>query len=169
MFVEGPDDRRTAWGKLPERNAALVNSLILGKPTTIHPGLMVPIRGNRLYGEYQNFGVHRWQKWEQPEIAEHVLGSTQVAGAVLPKFPMRDIGDFRLTANSPDAEAGQTSVTVHTQEQSVDIVDLVKHDFYGLIRFPGEKRSAGAFRVDPQISDQIILEVQYADQKVERR
>ncbi len=50
--------------------------------------------------------------------------------------------DFRLKPSSPLAGAGTEN----------EYTGYVRHDFYGLLRFPEDGRSAGAFRADPQIA-----------------
>ena len=167
-FNEGDDDRETAWRGLSERGAALVNSLVIGRPETIHPARLEVIQGNRFYGENQGFGVHDWTQWKQPAIEQQVLGTRQVAGAELPEFMRRDRGDFRLTPRQSDADAGVGSVVVETQGTRVDIVEMVRHDFYGLLRFPDDPHAAGAFRIDPPRSSRATVEVELTDGRMVR-
>ena len=167
-FHEGPDDRETAWRALPERGAALVNSLVIGRPETIHPARLEVIRGNRLYGENQGFGVHLWAEWKQPAVEAQVLGTKQVAGANLPEAYGRERGDFRLGRNSPEADAGVAIAIVETQGTTLDLVQQVRHDFYGLLRFPNDPHAAGAFRVDPPTGGRTTVEVEYTDGRMVR-
>jgi hypothetical protein len=67
--------------------------------------------------------------------------------------------DYRLLPKHP-ALAGDGN----------QLVDLVHHDFYGLLRFPDLPRVAGAFRVDPPVSEGTtsLVEVECTDGTTKR-
>ena len=171
MFAEGGDDRGTVWKSLPERHAAVVNNLIVGN-VTLHKGRLGWVAGNRLYGPGQS-GLHMYSRWTLPEVGKLVEASSQLAGTLAqqPEFVPPERGDVRHNSDRADTTAGVGSLEVETQGKSIDIVPLVRHDYFGLLRLSEDGIQAGAFRDEPPPAEGVTtrLEIEWENGEIERR
>jgi hypothetical protein len=88
-------------------------------------------------------------------------GSNATPLATLPAFRNPERGDYRVAPDAAAVLRGQP----HPQ------VGLVKYDFFGLLRFPDEPPTVGAFRIDatPAGSPPSLIEVEYTDGQSVRR
>ncbi len=171
QYAEGRDDRRTRWGAVTERNAAVVNNLVFRSDTTLHRGRVRPIEGNLFYGAGVS-GFGRQTRWSDAAYGAQVEASAQLRGTeALPPFANPAFGNYRPAPGSRPDRAGVERVVIASQGVETDIVGLVTHDFFGLLRHPVDGRSAGAFRVEraPARGEIVQLEVEFVNGTMERR
>lgn len=171
QYAEGPDSRRTRWGALTERDAAVVNNLVFRSDTTLHRFRARPVEGNLFYGAGVS-GLGRNTRWRDTAYGAQVEASAQMRGGeALPPFNNPAAGDYRPAPGSRADRAGVERVVISSQGVETDIVGLVTHDFFGLPRHAADGRSAGAFRVErePAAGEAAQLEVEFADGTLERR
>jgi hypothetical protein len=171
QFAEGQDDRKTRWGALPERDAAVVNNLVLGRPVSLHRGRLRPVAGNRLYGPKPS-GLQGYTRWKDAEWGTTVEQSAQMGGGELPThFAGPERGDYRFPPDADDAAAGVGRLAVTTQGANVELVGLVRYDFFGLPRLAEDGVPAGAFRNEPAVPAGAVqqIEVEFADGTLTRR
>lgn len=76
-----------------------------------------------------------------------------------PGFSDPDREDYRLRPDSPLIKLGVEN----------EYTKLVRHDFYGLLRFPDDGRTVGALRAEPPIKDgATLVEVEHRDGSMQR-
>ena len=161
MFAEGGNNRGTIWKALPERNAALLNNLIIGDPVSIHRGRIGWAEGNQFHGP-KDSGLHRYSRWADPDYGQRVESGPQMGGPEPPAFKDKAGGDLRTESVS---ETGVRSLPIQTQGQSIDPISHVRHDHHGLLRFPEDPVPSGAFRAEKESQ----LEIEWQDGTMERR
>ena len=176
-FGEGPDDRNSAWKKLPERDALLVNNLLVGTSETIHRGHLRWMHGNRLYGPGELAGINRYSRWPKSlseNLANEFETSTQLAGSERPSFALtteRPPFDFRLQRDSVDASSAinASDLSKLSLPDGFDPAGAIKHDFFGLLRFSQDDAATGAFRSEPpHAGSEPQIEVEFVDGTLRR-
>ncbi len=171
QYAEGRDSRGTRWGALTERNAAVVNNLVFRSGMTLHRTRVRPIEGNLFYGTGLS-GFGRNTRWSDPAYGAQVEASAQMRGTEeLPPFANPAFGNYRPAPGSRPDRAGVERVVIPSRGVETDIVGLVTHDFFGLLRHPADGRSAGAFRIErpPARGEPVQLELEFTDGTMQRR
>ncbi len=71
----------------------------------------------------------------------------------------------------PAAGKGVKAVRIQTNGEELELLSLVRHDFNGLLRHPGDPRAPGAYRIEPAPADgaRMQLEAEFADGTLLRR
>lgn len=152
MFAEGNDDRNTVWGKLPDRGAAVGNNLLVGRPVSIHRGRLQFIEGNQFFGPFNDDrrrgGVHPYSKWSYDGLEDTVTQSGQLSPEPIPTFRDHKRGDLRLTedAHSRIDGTGVVELPVMTDGRRYNVLNDVRHDYFGLLRFSDSSVIPGAYR-----------------------
>ena len=137
---EGGDDRGTLWGKLPRRDQGIVNNLIVG----CHKDVQLNYKDDVVAGN----------------MSDTTPGKQPDAKGMPPAFRGAEHLDYRLPPGNPAANGGAEN----------PLAQLVTHDYFGLLRFPGEPRAVGAFRVDAPVKPGALalVEVEYANGEMRR-
>jgi hypothetical protein len=114
------------------------------------------ILNNLVVGVDQDDVMRRWG-WNDKTPAAGNHNDTRKAPWSIFRSP--ESLDYRLLPTHPDL-AGDNQ----------ELVDMVKHDFHGLLRFPDLPRVAGAFRVDPPASAEAkaLVEVELSNGTMRR-
>jgi len=125
---------------------AYVNNLIIGTDVAMYPHSDDINAGN--YGDQRGDTSIQYQRY---------LGLLDRANK-----------DYRLEIGSPLADLGAADVLLY-DDGAIQATndDLVKHDFYGLLRFDSDGHSVGAVRPGKDFTS-TTLEVEYADGTMER-
>ena len=113
----------------------------------------------------------RPSKWPDAKMGASVEASEQMGlEDASPDYAAPAIGNYRIPIAHDAATAGVLSLPVATDGQMIDVAKLIKHDFYGLLRFSEDGIPAGAYRNESTPTDGTTqqIEVEYRDGSIKR-